>query len=131
MTELYWFSVLGNLSSLGAALILLAIPASIVLLVWFNSEMSDNRLLYSGEKKEAENARLTERALFALRLIAAAVTLGTLIVVFVPSKRDLYVIYGLGGTIDYIRQNPTGKQLPDKCIKAIDKWLGDADEEKK
>ncbi|EXZ39654.1 putative membrane protein [Bacteroides fragilis str. 1007-1-F  len=30
---------------------------------------------------------------------------------------------GIGGTIDYIRQNETAKQLPDKCIKALDLFM--------
>ena len=45
-----------------------------------------------------------------------------LLSVFIPSKGELYMIYGLGNTIDYLKENPTAKQLPDKCIKAIDKW---------
>ena len=36
---------------------------------------------------------------------------------------NVLVIYGIGGTIDYIKGNDTAKQLPDKCIEAIDKFL--------
>lgn len=36
----------------------------------------------------------------------------------------------LGGTIDYIKSNETAKQLPDKCIKALDKWVENLNEEK-
>ena len=32
----------------------------------------------------------------------------------------MLLIYGVGGTIDYIRKNDTAKQLPDKCIKVLD-----------
>ena len=31
------------------------------------------------------------------------------------------MIYGIGGTIDYVKSNETAKQLPDKYIKALDK----------
>lgn len=27
--------------------------------------------------------------------------------------------------MDYLKSNPTAKQLPDKCIKALDKWIDD------
>lgn len=29
---------------------------------------------------------------------------------------------GIGSTIDYIKENPIAKQLPDKCIKILNKW---------
>lgn len=35
------------------------------------------------------------------------------------------MIYRVGGTIDYIKENPTAKQLPDKCFKIIDKWTNE------
>lgn len=42
---------------------------------------------------------------------------------FVPSESKLYVIYGIGNTIDYIRTNDKAKQLPDKAINCIYKYL--------
>ena len=35
---------------------------------------------------------------------------------------EALMIYCVGGTIDYVKSNETAKQLPDKCIKALDKW---------
>lgn len=43
--------------------------------------------------------------------------------IFIPSSKDAYIIYGVGGTVDYLKSNPTAKQLPDKCIKALDCYL--------
>ena len=40
------------------------------------------------------------------------------------------MIYGIGGTIDYIKSNETAKQLPDKCIKALDKLVDNLNEKK-
>ena len=51
--------------------------------------------------------------------------------IFIPTKNDALLIYGVGGTIDYIKSNDTAKQLPDKCIKALDKWVENLNEEKK
>lgn len=45
------------------------------------------------------------------------------LVMFVPSSRDAMLIFGIGPTIDYIQNNETAKQLPDKCIKALDSWV--------
>ena len=49
--------------------------------------------------------------------------------VFIPTKNDALLIYGVGGTIDYIKSNDTAKQLPDKCIKALDKWADSLNED--
>lgn len=46
-----------------------------------------------------------------------------IIEVFVPTKRDLLMIYGIGGIVDYVKQNDTAKNLPDKAIIALDKYL--------
>jgi hypothetical protein len=40
------------------------------------------------------------------------------------------MIWGVGGTIDYVKSNATAKQLPDKCIEALDKWVDSLNEEK-
>ena len=55
----------------------------------------------------------------------------TVINIFIPNKNEALLIYGVGGTIDYIKSNDTAKQLPDKCIKALDKWVENLNEEKK
>ena len=44
----------------------------------------------------------------------------TMVSVLIPNKGELYLIYGVGGTIDYLRNNPTASQLPDKTIKMLD-----------
>ena len=49
---------------------------------------------------------------------------------FIPTTNEALMIYGVGGTIDYIKSNDTAKQLPDKCIKALDKWADNLNEEK-
>ena len=41
---------------------------------------------------------------------------------FIPTTNEALMIYGVGGTIDYVKSNETAKQLPDKYIKALDKW---------
>lgn len=55
----------------------------------------------------------------------------TVINIFIPTKNEALLIYGVGGTIDYIKSNDTAKQLPDKCIKALDKWVENLNEKEK
>lgn len=50
-----------------------------------------------------------------------------------PSTKDAILIYGVGGTVDYIKNNPTASKLPDKFIiyidELIDKELKDNEKE--
>jgi hypothetical protein len=48
---------------------------------------------------------------------------GILGVVFVPTTKEALVIYGVGGTIDYVKQDTVAQKLPHKAIIAIDKYL--------
>lgn len=44
-------------------------------------------------------------------------------VMFTPNSREAMLIFGIGPTIDYIQNNETARQLPDKCIEALDIWV--------
>ena len=50
---------------------------------------------------------------------------------FIPTTNEALMVYGIGGTIDYVKSNKTAKQLPDKYIKALDKWADNINEENK
>ena len=60
---------------------------------------------------------------------AAYISIPVFLLVFIPSKRDMLMIIGIGGTIEYLKSNDTAKELPDKVIMAIDKLLDDTIEE--
>jgi hypothetical protein len=45
------------------------------------------------------------------------------LVMFIPNSKDAMLIFGIGPTIDYIQNNETAKQLPDKCINALNDWV--------
>lgn len=51
--------------------------------------------------------------------------------ILIPTTNQALLIYGVGGTIDYIKSNSTAKQLPDKCVKALDKWVENLTKEEK
>lgn len=44
-------------------------------------------------------------------------------VIFLPDTKQAYMIWGLGGTIDYIKSNETVQKLPDKTVQCLDKFL--------
>ena len=54
------------------------------------------------------------------------VTLGA---IFTPTDKDLLVIYGVGGTIDYIKSNDKAKELPDKVVDALTRYVDSIEKE--
>ena len=52
--------------------------------------------------------------------------IGGILMIFsfaIPSEKKLYAIYGIGSTIDYIKSNDKAKEIPDKAIDCIYKYL--------
>lgn len=43
--------------------------------------------------------------------------------IMTPTTKEALLIYGVGGSIDYLKTNDVAKQLPDKCINALDAWI--------
>lgn len=58
-----------------------------------------------------------------LRPVLAVIVVCSMVSIFTPSKSDLYAIYGIGGTIDYLKDNPEAQKLPDNLIKAANAFL--------
>lgn len=48
-----------------------------------------------------------------------------LIGLFVPNKNDTLAIMGVGTVVDYVQENKTLQEMPDKCVQALDIWLDD------
>lgn len=118
MSELYWLGVLGTLNSLGVGIVVLSVLAMLFLafiLVTITLDGYDKPPIY----------------LKLLKLSAVSTLIGFLMCVFIPSTKSLLIIYGVGGTIDYVKENKVANKIPDKCIKALDKYLDDALKEDK
>lgn len=60
---------------------------------------------------------------YVKKFVLPIFVVGLLGTTFCPTKTDALLIYGVGGSIDYLRNNPVAKKLPDKCIDALDKWI--------
>lgn len=48
-----------------------------------------------------------------------------------PTAIDALMIYGVGSTLEYLKQNETAKELPDKCIDALDMWIEELNKKEK
>lgn len=138
MNEVYWITRLGALNFLFNVIIFVSLVAIIILAMelFVIKKTSDNE-----DDKNLELQVITGKVhnenmsynFVKKQFIRAFIVFVVSIIcnVFIPTKNDALLIYGVGGTIDYIKSNDTAKQLPDKCIKALDKWVDNINDENK
>lgn len=60
-----------------------------------------------------------------IKWLIVADVLALLSLLFVPDTKDALVIYGLGSTKDWIESNEKAKEIPQKAIDALDKYLSE------
>ena len=114
MSDLYWITVLGNVSVIGIVFLVLSIAVIVISTIVFTNTI---------DNKYQENAHKASSA--TIKISTPIFIISLLLTVFVPSTKELYIIYGVGGTIDYLKQNPTAQKLPEKYLKLLDSWADD------
>ena len=118
MNELYWITRLDNVYG---AFIGITVVSSCVVFVVFVI-----RVILDEMEIDTKN-RLRK----FLKIFTPLLFVGIMGLVFVPNTKEGLIIYGIGGTIDYIKSNDKAKKLPDKVIDALDKYLDTMNEERK
>lgn len=116
MAEIYWLQRLGNIGFCFNIGFWFCIVIAIVIAVWCfmdDFETFRDKHLIRWVKKFA--------------MVFAFFTIGSIII---PTQHDLMVIYGLGGTIDYIKSNDKAKELPDKVVNALTRYIDYVEKEK-
>ena len=119
MSTLYWINVLDNINFLFVFIFIVSLLSSVASIL-INLTCTTDEISETLDYK-----RLTKTKNWAYTLLI----ISTLVITFIPTKRELYIIYGVGGTIDYLKDNPISKELPDKCIKALDTWVDNLNKE--
>lgn len=121
MTEIYWLQVIGNLGDLSVVALIITIIALVILTIYY----------YTFEVYNDDDRAKQAAIVKWLRRSAVGIAISVVGVVFIPGDKELMAIYGIGGTIDYIKSNDKAKELPDKVVDALTKYLETLNEEKK
>ena len=109
MEEIYWIT---RLDSIRCFFITLAALCSVIGTVLFLSFVITSDF-------EAVS-KVIKKWVIILMIAAIPFIMGA---IFTPTTKDMLMIYGVGGTIEYLKDNDTAKQLPDKSIEVLDKLL--------
>ena len=114
MSEIYWLTRLDSLNILCGFILTACVVTAILTGVWV---LADDDITSIRHKKW-----------FKTSLIGAVIS--SLVLIFTPTTSEAFMIYGVGGSIDYLKKNEIAKQLPDKCIEALDSWVESINEDK-
>jgi len=121
MKNLYWFSVLDGFKCVSITAMIILIVTVVVLLITYIVMVAENE----NDSIRTKIGKMTFK-------MFAALCVTSLFVIFVPSKEDMYVIYGVGKTLDYLKENPDAKNLPDKTVEFLNVVMDEyIDEHKK
>lgn len=113
MSDLYWILILGGLHDFFVACMIISIGVFLSFFI----------ITIATEAKRKEDVR--EKSLNILVASSIVVVLCVLLTIIIPSKKEL----GVGSTIEYLKSNPNAKELPDKCIKALERWADSVNKE--
>ena len=114
MNELYWISVIGKLNIFFWIMFGISAFAGVTLFILTNDCEEDYIKL-------AKRIKLT---------IISAIVCG-LCGIILPGKNEAYFIYGAGTIINYCKDSPKVKEIPDKAIDALNRYLDSITEDKK
>ena len=131
MNEIYWITRLDVICGVLSLIAVLSVIATVVLFFTGLIKRSDAYIYYEDSETCERHIETSKMCLYFAKRCAIAFFVSVSINAFTPTTNDALLIYGLGGTIDYIKSNDTAKQLPDKCIKALDKLVDNLNEEEK
>ena len=108
MTEIYWLTRLD-------AICIVSLTVFLVCTIWIIlciiiADMDDDSI---------------RDAIARIKWVIITDVLALLSLLFVPDTKDALVIYGLGSTKDWIESNERAKEIPQKAIDALDKYLSE------
>lgn len=65
-----------------------------------------------------------------IKIVTISFVIGILGVTFIPTTNDVMLMYGLGTIKEYVDSNEKAKELPDKAIDALNKYLDEINDNK-
>lgn len=114
MEELYFINLIGNINIAAWVVFgVLCFAAFVVGVAYFMEDIEDALM----------------KKLSKTMIIVAIVCL--VIGILLPTKKDCYIIFGIGSVVDYIQDNEDAKKLPDKTIKMLNALADKYTEEEK
>lgn len=123
MNEIYWITRLDVICLFLTLIAVFSAIATVVLFFIGLIKRSDSDIYNEDSQTWKRHIETSKMCFYFAKKCAVVFCVSVFMNTFIPTTNDALLIYGVGGTIDYIKSNETAKQLPDKCVKALDKYL--------
>ena len=123
MNEIYWITRLDAICGFLTLIAVFSVIAAVVLFFIGLIKRSESDIFNKDSQTWEQHIETYKMCLYFAKRCAVVFCVSIFINIFTPTTNEALLIYGVGGTIDYIKSNDTAKQLPDKCVKALDKWV--------
>ena len=117
MAEIYWITRLDYIQEFLIAFLILTGVMIIVATICYCAD--------------DDFTNMSPRARRVLKWTVPSFAIALSVLCFIPSTKEAMLIYGIGGTIDYIKSSDKAKQLPDKCIDALTRYVDSIEKENK
>lgn len=119
MEEIYWITRLDSISNTVVTLTVISgIVAAVMTVIWLVcNSLAKNYVEKEFNESWAKIGKSFVTVCFPLFLVCLVGN------TFIPTTKEAYIIYGVGGTLDFIKSDQTAKQLPHKVVVAVDKYL--------
>ena len=118
MNTFYWITRLDSIDSLLTVLAVVACITFFICLIGWGVTFDED--CYKNFESAYKVRRYFKKGFFSSLI---AFTLFSCVNTFLPSTKDAYIIYGVGGTFDYLKSNEKAKELPDKVIEAANLYV--------
>ena len=118
MSEIYWITRLDLISGWLIGFAVISAIVTLIAIICYVCNRSD----YEKYHIEADK-RWTEFSSKLFKISFPCFFTFCVSSILTPTTNEAMLIYGVGTTIDYVKQNNTLQQIPDKCINALDAWV--------
>lgn len=115
MTELYWITRLDGISTFFLVIGMLLLFISVIYIIY----VLDPDL-------EKDSLPFHRKRIYCFIFLSV---LNFVAHILVPTTNEALLIYGVGGTIDYIKSNDKAKELPDKVVDALTRYVDSVSKE--
>lgn len=120
MSDIYWITRIGTLQSFFEVVAILGVVLLVAYLLLFPLVLEAYNEAGECSKKLIRKVNKTFFVAWAISLIGYF---------FIPSQKELVIIYGVGSTIDYIKSSDKAQKLPDKALEALTRYLDSVEKE--
>lgn len=122
--KMYWFTRLSTITTaLKTILILSLILAAAALIFWIVVSLTDPEYMPGGEESKRRFLKIGSKTLCISTIVFAIGLIGR---TFTPTTSEALIIYGVGGSVEYLQNNKDAVQIPDKALQALNKYLDEA-----